>query len=178
MKSTNSHFRYAQAIIRTASKMAVDEFVLEDLRQLNECFKDSDFRKAMKSLQTVKKADLEKVIGATFDGKIQKITMNMLILLARSNKLELVPSIYKLYSKYFHHAKGIEMFTVRTARKLSEDEQSVITGKLMQKRDRPASVEFEVDPKLIAGMQIMEKGFLTDYSAKSYLENLKKKLLT
>lgn len=177
MIATNAHFRYAEALIRTAKKLNADEALLHDLKSLSECFKDPEFKTVFKGLSYLKKDQMEAVIKETFREKVQPITMNLIILLARSRKLMLLPKIYAVYSRYYFHGKGIEQITIRTARKLSGDEESRLVEKLIQKNDKKVHVEFESDPSLIAGTQVLQKGFITDYSVKNYLETLKKQLL-
>jgi len=177
MKATNAHFKYAEALIRTAKKLAADEAVLNDLKSLSECFKDSDFRQKMKDVCYLKKEEMEKVLRATFAESLNKISINLLVLLSQSKKVELLPRIYEVYAKYYCHGKGITQLKVRTARKLTTDEEVKLIEQLMQKIDRKVHVEFEHDPKLIAGIQVFQQGYMTDYSVRNYLESLKKALL-
>ena len=178
MISTNSHFRYAEALMKASKKLGIGAQVLADLKSLDGCFKDNDFLVKIKDISYLRKEDQEKILRGTFEGKVQIMTLNLLSLLARSRKLNLLPRIYSIFAKYYFHEKGIDQVTIRTARKLSGDEQSKLVEKLLEQKDKAVNVEFETDPKLIAGLQIFQKGFLTDLSVKNYLETLKKQLLT
>ena len=113
---------------------------------------------------------------AVFEGGLHSISINS-VLLSRSKKLELIPKIYEVYSRYYFHGKGISQVKVRTARKLAAEEENRLIERLIQTGDRKVHVEFEQDPALIAGVQVFEKGFMTDYSVRNYLESLKKVLL-
>jgi F-type H+-transporting ATPase subunit delta len=178
MISTNSHFRYAEALIKTSKRLGIDEQVLADLRGLNLCFMDSDFRLRIKDISYLRKEDGEKLLRGAFEGKVQPMVLNLLSLLSRSGKLSLLPRIYTLFAKYYFEGKGIDRVVIRTARKLTGAEESKLVEDLMQKSDKAVNVEFETDVKMIGGVQIFQKGFLTDLTVKNYLETLKKQLLT
>ncbi len=177
MITSDSHFKYAEALLRVALRSNVDEQVLHDLGMLNEGFKDANFRLKLREISFLKKADQEKVLRNAFDGNVGKLTVNLLILLSAAKKTTLLPKIYKAYGALQHQKKGIGQVIIRTARPLSENEKSTLIERLIQKRDKKVSVEFETDAKLIGGAQVYEKGFMTDYSVKNYLEVLKKSLL-
>lgn len=178
MKATNAHFKYAEALIKTAKKSDADEAVLNDLKSLNDCFKDPGFRQKMKDVCHLKKEDMVEVMRATFAEILNKISINLLILLGRGKKIELLPRIYEVYARYYFHGKGITQLKVRTARKLTADEEGKLIEQLIQSGDKKVHVDFEQDPKLIAGIQVFQQGYMTDYSVRNYLETLKKQLIS
>ncbi len=177
MTTGNSHFKYATALQRTAKKLDQAELVLNDLKHLSKCFADAAFKMKLKEISFMRKAELEKVVKGAFGEFVQKITMNLLLLLAAARKLSLIPAIYKVYGGLYYQDKGIDQVTIRSARILDMDEESRVIEKLIQKKDKAVSVEFEHEKKLIAGMQVIEKCYFIDYSLKNYLETLKKTLI-
>jgi len=177
MITTNSHIKYANALHKVAVKASAAEAVLGDLESLSQLFGDDRIKASLNKIAYLEKSKLEQVLTATFKEGLAPITMNMLVLLGRARKLALVPRIFEAYSHLFHDAKKIQDIKVCTARKLSGDEELAMIDRLQQQLDKPVSVRFKVDPRLIGGVQIYERGHVTDYSLKNYLETLEKHLL-
>jgi F-type H+-transporting ATPase subunit delta len=177
MITTNSHIKYAHALHKVAAAGDAAETVLRDLEMLSQLYGDDRFRALLKQIAWLEKVKLEEVLKATFRDRAHAITLNMLVLLGRARKLPLVPRIFKVYSHIFHTAKKIEEIKVCTARKLDGDEELAMIDRLQQQLDKPVSVRFKVSPGLIGGVQIYERGYVTDYSIKNYLETLEKHLL-
>ena len=178
MITGGSHLKYARALLNTAEKAGAAEQIMKDLAHLNTVFKDEMFKNVLKKIAFLEKTQLLKVLEATFGGKVHEITFNLLALLAQARKLPMLPMIFDAYAAAYHTAKGIHEYTVRTARKLSNDEEVAMIDKLQNKIDKPVHVVFEHNPGLIGGMQIYERGYVTDFSVQNYLQTLKKNLLT
>jgi ATP synthase F1 delta subunit len=178
MISGGSHIKYARALLKVADKASAAEHVMKDLTELSLLFRDESFKNLIKRITYLDPVKIEKTFEAVFRSHFHAITMNMLIMLARSRKLGLVTKIYDTYRHLYHEAKNIQEYLVRTARKLSPDEEVTLIDRLQQKGDKPVSVRFEHRADLIGGMQIYERGYLTDYSLKNYLETLRKNLLS
>lgn len=177
MITTNSHIKYANALHKVAGKAAAAEAVLGDLESLSQLFGDDRIKESLKKVAYLEKTKLEAVLTATFKGSVAPVSMNLLVLLGRARKLALVPRIFEAYSHLYHDAKKIQDIKVCTARKLNSDEELAMIDRLQQQLDKPVSVRFKVDPRLIGGVQIFERGRVTDYSLKNYLETLEKHLL-
>lgn len=161
-----------------ASSKPVDEQILHDLKALAELFSHKGFKKLLEDLSSMPDEVKEKVLEQTFGGKVHPFTVNLLKLLAVKKRLALVPKVYENYSKLYHEAKGIAEVVVRTARTLSKDEEHSIHKKLEEQRKQKVAIRFEEKPALIGGVQIYERGYLTDYSIQHQLADLKKHLLT
>jgi len=178
MTTGGSHLKYARALLNTAKKADAEEQVMKDLSQLNSCFRDEQFKVTLKKIAYLEKSRLQKMLEGAFQGKLHRISLNLLVLLARARKLPMLPQVFDAYAQAFHQAKGIHEYTVRTARKLTNDEEVAMIDRLQNKIDKPVHVTFEHNAGLIGGMQIFERGHVTDYSIQNYLQMMKKQMLT
>jgi F-type H+-transporting ATPase subunit delta len=175
---STSHLKYGKALYNAAKNAQVEDKVLNDMEELTHAFSNEVLRKLMISVGYIATSAQEKVLNATFHGKIQDITMNLLILMAQAKKISLMPQVAEIYRKIFHEMKGIQAVTIRSARKLAPEETQKLMKSLEEKMAKSLDVRFEEDPSLIGGVQIFEGSKLSDYSVKNYLETLKKHLLS
>lgn len=177
MITTNSHIKYAHALHKVAVRSGSAETVLNDLELLAGLLADEKFRAALKKIAWLEKTKLQAVLSGTFSQTLNPVSLNLVVLLGRARKLALLPRILEIYGGLYYSARKIEEIKVCTARKMGGDEEVALIDRLQQSLDRPVSVKFTVNPGLMGGAQIYERGYVTDYSVKNYLETLKKKLM-
>lgn len=176
MKITNFHIKVGQSMLRASLALKAEDKVATDMEGLMNLMKDKNFRVLLQSVSYLPMESAEKVLHATFHGKVQELTLKLLVSLASQKALNYLGKIAEVYRKNYHEAKGIKEITIRTAREFSPQEQLSFVKKLQDKKKSPITVKFELDPSLVAGAQIYEDSYLTDYSVKNYLESLKKHL--
>lgn len=178
MKSVNFHIKVGQSLLRMAISQKVEDKVAADMESLENLMKDKNFKVLIQSVSYVPADGSQKVLHATFHGKVHELTLHLLYALAQQKALKYLSKIAQIYRKNYHELKGIREITIRTAREFSPQEQLSFVKKLQDKKKHPVTVKFEVDPSLVAGAQIYENSFLTDYSVKNYLETLQKHLIS
>jgi len=178
MITLSFHLKFGQSLFRAATHYKAEEKVLADLGTVLELFQDKELKNTYQQLSYLPADASRKVITDTFKDKFHTLVVNLLVLLAQRNALKTLPKIEQVYRDAYHKSKGIVEMTIRTSRKFSQDEERNFIQKLQSKKHQPLSVRFEHDPALIAGVQVYEKSYLTDYSARNYLETLKKHLLS
>ncbi len=175
MMSGNSHITFAKALYRVASKKDTADKVFGDLEMLSH---GVALLPLLKRVAFLKKEDQGKVLRTSFEGKVEDMTLNLLIILVRSKKFRLLPKITEMYSQLYYADKGIAEVKVFTTRSLSESESSAITEKVERLTGKKIKTRFAVKPDLIGGVQLYEKGYVTDYSVKNYLDTLRKELMS
>ncbi len=176
MTLTHFHIKVGQALARAAMSQKMEDKVAADMEGLSNLLKDKNFKQLLQSVCYLPHEDAKKVLTSTFHGKISDLTLNLMVMLAHDKALKYLGKIAEVYKKTYHEAKGITEIVIRTAREFSPQEQLAFVQKLQAKKKQTVTVKFEVDPGLVAGAQIYEKNYLTDYSAKNYLETLQKHL--
>lgn len=171
-----SYLQYGKALYRTALRLKKDQLVFEQLDKLVEAFESKELTLLMHQISSIESIKAEEVLRKAFSGKIDDMIVNLLILLARKRKLSLLKKVYQAYKETFYRATGKQEVILRTARKLSEGETKKYE-KLFHDKNENVLVRFETNPDLLSGVQIYERGYITDYSLKNYLETFKKQLL-
>lgn len=177
MTTNGSHLKYARALYRVATGSGVEERVLEDLEDLSSLLKSRSFAELINKIMYMEGTKLSQLLTSVFKGKIQKVTLNCLIVLALSKKLGIVPRVAVAYRQMYHSEKNIPDLLIRSARKLDKEEESKLKDGLQKKYGKPVAVRFEESSELIGGMQIYENGTVTDYSMQNYLSTLRQHLM-
>ncbi len=97
---------------------------------------------------------------------------NLVALLAENNRLATIPAITVSFETLKREAEGKIEVQVRTARKLSDKQQSAIAKSLAKKLGKEVSISTEIDESLIAGAIIRAGDLVIDGSAKGRLDKL------
>ena len=97
---------------------------------------------------------------------------NLVALLAENNRLAVLPSIATTFETLKQEAEGRIEVQVRTARKLSAEQQDAMAKSLAKKLGKEISVTTEIDESLIAGAIIQAGDMVIDGSAKGRLDKL------
>lgn len=176
MNIGNFHIQVGQGLLRSATASGVEDKVAADLEGLAGMMNDKNFKILLQSVSYLPEAAAQKVLHSTFHGKVNDLTLKLLYALAMQKALKLLGKVADVYRRNYHAAKGIKEITVRTAREFSPQEQLSFVEKIRSKKKHQMTVKFEIDPTLVAGAQIYEDSYLTDYSVKNYLETLQKHL--
>ena len=180
MISGNFHITFAKALYKVAEKKNIADKVFGDLEILSH---GSDTRdehglvSILKKLAFLKKEGQQAALRAAFRDQMHEVTLNLLIILVRSKKCRLLPKIIEIYVQLYYADKGITEVRVCTARSLSESESRTLTEKVEHLTGKKIKARFAVKEDLIGGVQLYERGYVTDYSVKNYLDMLRKKLL-
>lgn len=176
MKDAYFHIKVAKTLLNTATLHKVEDKVAADMEGLADLMRHRDCKVLLQSVTYMAQEAAEKVLHATFHGKVNDLTLKLLYALASQKAIKYLGKIAEIYRKHYHQAKGIKEITIRTAREFSPQEQLSFVKKLQDKKKHPVTVKFEVDQALVAGAQIYENSYVTDYSVKNYLETLQKHL--
>ena len=177
MSTGNFHIKVGKSLLKTAQARGADDKVAADMEGLQNLLKDKNLKSLLQMVSYLSEEDAQKVLHATFHGKINELTLKLLVLLANQKALKYIGKIAEVYRRNYHAAKGIKEITIRTARQFSPQEQLAFVEKLSAKK-KNVTVKFETDASLVAGAQVYEDSYLTDYSVKNYLETLQKHLLS
>jgi ATP synthase F1 delta subunit len=177
MISANFHIKVGQSLLRAASAQHAEDQVAADMETMIGLMKDRHFKTLFQSVSYLPSSEMShKVLADTFHGKLNELTLKLLMALADQKALKYVTKVADVYRKNYLVLKGITEVTIRTAREFSPQEQLMFVQKLQSQKKKTVTVKFEVNPALVAGAQVFENSYLTDYSVKNYLETLQKHL--
>ena len=176
MKKTNLHIKLARALMVLANEKKIQKEMMEELNSLSDCLQNKDILKVLNSISGLAVDQVHSLVKKTFKGHLSDYLVNLLVMLISGRQLPLLVETKNVYQKLYFAAEGIDDVVLTTARKLSAEEQELLSDKFNTGKKK-ASVRFEVADDLIGGVSVCLNGKLSDHSLKNYLEFLRRGLL-
>ena len=97
-------------------------------------------------------------------------------ILARRDRLDLVPEIAQVFRRLLNEHRGIAVAQVTTAVPIDERQQSVIASRLGQRIGKTVTVETRVDESILGGVIAQIGDNVIDGSVRGRLERLRRAL--
>ena len=99
-----------------------------------------------------------------------------LAILARRDRLELVPEIAQAFQRLLNEHRGIAVAQVTTAVQIDERQKATIASRLGQRVGKTVTVETRVDPEILGGVIAQIGDNVLDGSVRGRLERLRRAL--
>ena len=168
---------YASAFLDAAkATVGVDSALEEGQSFVDDVLaKNAEFERMLVSPMVNK--DLKvKLIDRTVAGRGSEFFTNFLRVLARHDRLDLLPSILQAARIQNERSSGRKRVSVRTAKPLSDDSRKSISDRLRTAFAFEPILEAETDPSLIGGMVIRVDDTVYDSSLRTRLKQLRSRL--
>jgi F-type H+-transporting ATPase subunit delta len=169
--STTSR-RYAEAIFEIAQRDGTVETWLDQLDQVAVVARDDH---AVRGLENPSVAMDERV--GLFRQLVGKELLdpleNLLGIVLRRRRLELLPGIAREYRRLFNQSVGIVEATATSAAPLEPDEVTALRERLETMTNKRVELTTDVDPGLLGGVQVRIGDKLLDGSVRGRLERLR-----
>lgn len=160
---------YARAIFDLARDGSVIDQIGEELEQISHCIdNDKQFAEFLSSpsiANSIKTQMLEKV----FSGKISELTMNLLMVMAQRDRLEIIRSVYAVYKSFQDDLTGRIYGTITTAFELDDSSRESIRGAISLSLSRDVVLNYKVNPLIIGGVTLQVGNKFIDGSIKKKL---------
>lgn len=166
--------RYAKSILDLAKEQNKVEVVLSDMQLLNKaCQQTPELAQLLKS--PLLKADKKfAVIKATFEGKIDSLTLSYIDLLIKKGRESILADTAESYEAQYNEIAEIKTATVTTAFPMDEALRSQILAKIKENLNtEKVLIKTKIDASIIGGFIIEMDGKLFDASIKRDLNDIK-----
>jgi F-type H+-transporting ATPase subunit delta len=180
--------RYAEAAAGLARQDASWDTWRQDLLLLSQALQDGRLLQAMQN-ERVSAERKRQVVDTLFEGRVSPGARNLLLLLARRRRLELLGDVVTWFDELADRARGVRRITVTTAAALTGSQRERLLQRLADassglpagagapERGRsPVELTEEVDPAIIGGLVVRQGDIIQDYSIKARLEALRERL--
>ena len=134
MISLSVHLKYGKALHRAAQDAGAEDKVLADLEAVSTLLQDKQLKATLQYIAYLQPEVSQKVLTATFEGKVQKLVLNLMIMLAQRKGIKFLPKVLEVYKHAYYEAKGIVELKIRTAREFSPQEQLAFVEKLQARK--------------------------------------------
>jgi F-type H+-transporting ATPase subunit delta len=168
--------RYATAVFSLAHDSGVIEAVGRDLAAIEKAIGEDATTKGFFVAPIFDRKLKERVLVASFEGRVHEVALHTLLLLVRKRREALLSELVAEYRKLELAARGAEPLTVTTARELSPDELRAMVSRLEQLYKKSFDVTVRVDSSLIGGVRIMMGDRRIDGTVAGRLEELTRTL--
>lgn len=117
------------------------------------------------------------LLKKTFNGSINDLTMNFLILTSSKKRSEYLSEIFNRFELLAREYNGILSAEVFSAVPLDSEQSQAIRSRLEKKTGKKIRLVEIVEKSLLGGIIVKIKDSVTDYSLKRQLERLKEKMI-
>ncbi len=120
----------------------------------------------------------DEVVRRLLADRIGPLALNLVLVLVRRGRVEIVPAVAREYHRLLRDERGIVAAVVTSAAPLSKDETDAVRGRIEQLSEAKVELEALVDQRLIGGLTVRVGDRLLDASVRGRLERLRSQLVT
>ena len=168
---------YAQAIIAAADKAGCRGQVLEELAGIvGDVLPKAPAAAGVFASPRITPEEKSAVIDRIFAGKLAPTTLNSLHVLARHERLGILPQVAAAAARLAEELEGLSQATFTTAVPLEPAEQARIVGEVEAAVGKRLAPTFVVSPELIGGLVVRVADTVYDQSVATSLVRLRDRL--
>ncbi|MBY0469847.1 ATP synthase F1 subunit delta [bacterium] len=166
---------YARALFETSK----DPKNLEELSSFQAAIDSSkDLRVALLSPATSSKEKLSLVDAIGQKLGVSKTTGQFLNLLAKRERLALLPKILGAFAKVSVEAEGGVMGELISAEPMTPADVKSLSNAFKEKLGKPVTFQTAIDPNVLAGVKVLVNGVTYDGTLRAQLQRLRDRLVS
>lgn len=173
MKNTDVAKRYAQALFKLASDKEIELKVEENLRAFAKGIHEKRALYGLFHHPLLDASEKIAVLKKSVEGKIEKLSLDFLILLAVKQRFDLLDGVLESYHQLLNESRHFEEVEIITARPISPQLKESLEKILEKKIGEKIISKLKVDPSYIGGASVQIRNRLYDGSIRTKLDNLK-----
>lgn len=161
---------YANALFDLAKANNSIEQWLKTLSNIKQISEVNGFHELI-SHPKISLDDITQTILQGLDNKNQEV-VNFLELLAKNNRLLVLPFIFDLFDELVKQDKNMASAIIQSAFAMSEEEKNQFETILSKKFNKKINATIEINPELIGGIKVLVDNTVIDASIKGSLEKM------
>ncbi len=177
MDQSKINVRYARAFFSLAKDKGLTEELRKDARLIAEvCATSNDFILLLES-PVVKISNKTKAIKSIFEGKINILSLNFLVLITENKRGRCIPGIFRDLEDLYRKEEGIKTAVLTSAYPM--DDSIIVHVRQILETEFHSKVELsqKVNPDLIGGFVLRVDDKQYDASISTQLKGIREKLL-
>lgn len=168
--------RYAEGIFAIAKEQNSFDRWLADLETLRSTFTNPDMASFLSNPRS-SLSDKEAVVNKLLDGKVDRLAINVALLLLRREQAEIVPGVEREFQQMVNAERNIAVADVTTAVELEGQQRDVVKQRLEILTAKHIELRTKVDKSIIGGFVARVGDVLIDASVTTRLATLRQDLL-
>lgn len=172
--------RYARALLEVAlDKMTELDRIARELEGFQDVLERESPLRAALSAPTIPAAKRVAILEAVLaSAKVAPETLNLLRLLAKNERVPLVPFVCESFRRLVLEHKQIQPGEVVSAHPLSSDQKKRLAGQLGQALGKTMELSYRTDPEILGGVVVRVGNRVFDASVTTQLNRFKEKALS
>jgi F-type H+-transporting ATPase subunit delta len=169
--------RYSKALFEMALGQNKLDVVEKDMNGIRSLLDDStDFRQLVEN-PLIQARSKERLLGELFEGRVDALTRNFLVLLTQKKRTENLPEIIVRFFQRVDQHRGVVKGEIYSAHPLSEDQVAKIRTRMDGLTGKKVELDSKVDADLIGGFVVKLNDTVYDLSVKGHLDRLREQLV-
>lgn len=174
MSETRASLRYAKAILNFSLDQNKEEEVNNDMRFIATTVDESKELQSLLNSPILKNNIKKEALTKVFSNHITALSYGLIDLLIDKKRLPILMDVAKKYNVIFDALKGKEIAKVTTAVPLTDALNEEVLNKVKEITGKMASIENNIDPKIIGGFILRIGDIQYDASIANKLQLLKR----
>lgn len=177
MDQSKINVRYARAFFSLAVEKGLLAVLQEDMATVSSvCESSSDFNRLIDS-PVIATSGKVKAIRSIFEGKVNPLTLNFLVLITQNMRERYIPSIFRDLGEMYRKSLGISSAVITTASAIDASLVEQIRKELETVSGGKVELSQTIDPDLIGGFVLRMDDKQYDASVSTQLKRIKEALL-
>lgn len=168
---------YARSLMDLATQGRLVEAVAADLDVISTLLTQNPGFQAFLASPYFDEKTKRDLIESTFTGKLQRLTLNFLLVMIDHNRGRFLPEILGRYGQLYRLYQGYQPVGVTVAQPLSRDDVEKLSRELAEALHAKIDLDVHVDPALLGGMVVRYGDKMVDNSVKGRLARTVNQLL-
>jgi F-type H+-transporting ATPase subunit delta len=170
--------RYAKAMLQTAVKEGVADTLYKDFNYVNSVLDMSAELRSMTHSPVIRNWKKKNIYKELFESKINKLTMEFIIMLANKRRDGLIPSIINQYIIQYNIMNNLLPVEITTIDELDSLMKSKVEKQLTDWSKKKIIPSYILDNSIKGGILIKVDDWVYDASVKHQLELLHERLIS
>ena len=168
--------RYAGTLLDSAAETGVLDGVREDVERLIGTLDTSADLASFLGNRLVGEEVKVRVLEQLFGGKVQDLTLNFLLLLARRRRIDLLSEILHFFMDLFDDRSGVLSVEIRSAVELTTEQEGQLRTRLESYTGKEIRLRTLIDRKIKGGLIAKVGDTVFDGSLAAHLQRLHRRL--
>jgi F-type H+-transporting ATPase subunit delta len=166
--------RYSKAMFALAEERGILDNIQKDFELIKSVYEVEPEFKRMLQFPVLASAKKIEIFNILFSGKVNKLSIEFLILLAQKRRESYLYLIILDFQKLYKEKKGIKTISFTSVVKISESDRKAIREIMNKKYGTNIDIIEQTDERLIGGFVLRIDDEQYDASVSKHLDNMKR----
>lgn len=169
---------YGEALYELAKEEGLTKSIGEQLRLLQESFRQEPEFLRLLSVPNLTKAERCQILDDSFRGKVEQYLLNFMKILTEKGYMRHFSDCTDAYMNRYNLDNGILPVTAITAVPLNAEQAEKLTGKLSRITGKQVQLHNQIDPACLGGVRLDYDGKRLDDTVSHRLDSIRELLKT